>query len=77
MRVSMRSKELKFKVTLPVPLSMGGIVIRCIPKEKLSNEQKKIALQIFKGLKGTLKAYRGLKIVEVESQSGEYISITL
>lgn len=77
MRVSMRSKELKFKLTLPVPLSMGGIVIKCIPKSKLSNEEKKIVLKLFKGVKGTLKEYRGLKIVEVESQSGEYISITL
>ncbi len=31
MIVSIKSKE--FNLTLPVPLSMGGIIIRCIPKK--------------------------------------------
>lgn len=75
MIVSVKSKELN--LTLPVPLSMGSIIIRCIPKKQLNNQEKKIALQLFKAVKGSLKGYKGLKIVEVVSQSGEHITITI
>lgn len=75
MIISIKSKE--FNLTLPVPLSMGGIIIRCIPKKQLNTEQKKIALQLFKTVKGSLKGYKGLKIVEVVSQNGEHITVTI
>lgn len=75
MIVSIKSKE--FNLTLPVPLSMGGIIIRCIPKKQLNAEQKKIALQLFKTVKSSLKSYKGLKIVEVVSQNGEHITVTI
>ena len=75
MIVSIKSKELN--ITLPVPLSMGGIIIRCIPKKQLNYQQKIIALQLFKAIKCSLKGYKGLKIVEVISQSGEHITITI
>lgn len=66
MIVSIKSKDLN--LTLPVPLSMGRIIIRCIQKNQLNNQQKMI-------VKGSLKGYKGLKIVEVVSQSGEHITI--
>lgn len=75
MIVSIKSKELN--LTLPVPLSMGSIVIKCIPKKQLNNQQKKIALKLFKALKGSLKGYKGLKVVEVISQNGEHITVTI
>lgn len=75
MVVSIKSKE--FNLTLPVPLSMGGLIIRCIPKNQLNKQQKKIALQLFKAVKGSLKGYKGLKVVEVKSQSGEHITIKI
>ncbi|MEW8995054.1 hypothetical protein [Clostridium sp.] len=75
MIVSIKSEELN--LTLPVPLSMGSVIIRCIPKKQLNNQQKKIALQLFKAVKGILKGYKGLKVVEVVSQSGEHITITI
>lgn len=75
MIVSIKSKE--FNLTLPVPLSMGSLIIRCIPKKQLNKEQKKIALQLFKSVKGSLKDYKGLKVVEVTSQSGEHITIKI
>jgi len=56
---------------------MGSVIIRCIPKAQLNNHQKKIALQLFKGVKGSLKGYKGLKVVEVVSQSGEHITVTI
>ncbi|GAA0070983.1 hypothetical protein K5V21_01705 [Clostridium sardiniense] len=75
MIVSIKSKE--FNLTLPVPLSMGGLIIRCIPKKQLNKEEKKIALQLFKAVKGSLKRYKGLKVVEVVSQSGEHITVKI
>lgn len=75
MIVSIKSEE--FNLTLPVPLFMGGIIIRCIPQKQLNNHEKKIALQLFKAVKGSLKDYKGLKVVEVVSQSGEHITITI
>lgn len=75
MIVSIKSKE--FNLTLPIPLSMGGIIIRCIPRKQLNTEQKKIALQLFKTVKSNLKSYKGLKIVEVVSQNGEHITVTI
>lgn len=75
MIVSIKSEE--FNLTLPVPLFMGGLIIRCIPKKQLNNHEKKIALQLFKAVKGSLKVYKGLKVVEVVSQSGEHITITI
>lgn len=75
MIVSIKSKE--FNLTLPVPLSMGGLIIRCIPKKQLNKQQKKIALQLFKAVKGSLKGYKGLKVVEVQSQNGEHITIKI
>ncbi|MBS6005894.1 MAG: hypothetical protein KIB43_02955 [Clostridium baratii] len=75
MIVSIKSKE--FNLTLPVPLSMGGLIIRCIPKKQLNKQQKKIALQLFKAVKGSLNDYKGLKVVEVKSRSGEHITIKI
>lgn len=75
MIVSIKSKE--FNLTLPVPLSIGGLIIRFIPKKQLNKQQKKITLQLFKAVKGSLKGYKGLKVVEVKSQSGEHITIKI
>lgn len=75
MKVSIRSQELK--LTLPVPLFMGSVIIRCTPKEKLNNQQKKMALQLFKTVKYSLKGYKGLKLVEVLTKKGDHITITI
>ena len=75
MIVSIKSKD--FNLTLPVPLFMGSVAIRCIPKKQLNEQQKKIALQVFKAVKGSLKGYKGLKVVEVISQNGEHITVTI
>ncbi|MBU5308350.1 hypothetical protein KQI18_11230 [Clostridioides mangenotii] len=75
MIVSIKSEN--FNLTLPVLLSMGSVIIRCIPKEQLNNQQKNIALQLFKAVKGSLKGYKGLKVVEVVSQNGEHITVTI
>lgn len=75
MIVSIKSES--FNLTLPIPLSMGSIIIRFIPKKHLNNQQKKIALQLFNSVRGSLKGYKGLKVLEVVSQSGEHITVTI
>lgn len=75
MIVSIKNEDLN--LTLPIPLSMGGIAIRCIPNKLLNTQEKKLALQLFKSVKGTLKDYKGLKIVEVISHNGEHILVKI
>ena len=53
------------------------MIIRFISKKHLNNEQKKMALQLFKSLKSSLKGYKGLRVVEVVSQNGEHITVTI
>ena len=75
MIVSIKSES--FNLTLPILLSMGSIIIRFIPKKHINNQQKKIALQLFNSVRGSLKGYKGLKVLEVVSQSGEHITVTI
>lgn len=57
MIVSIKSEG--FNLTLPIPLSMGSVAIKCIPNKFLNTQEKKLALQLFKSVKGTLKDYKG------------------
>lgn len=75
MKVSIKSKDLN--LNLPVPLSVGSIAIRCIPNKLLNKNEKRLVLQLFKTVKSNLKDYKGLKIVEVISQNGEHINVTI
>lgn len=75
MIVSIKNKG--FKLILPVPLFMGRVAIRCIPKKYLDSNQKKIALEGFKAVKKSLKGYKGLKILEVSSHDGEQIVVKI
>ncbi|MBM6860319.1 hypothetical protein H9X78_07415 [Clostridium saudiense] len=75
MIVSIKSEG--FNLTLPIPLSMGSVAIKCIPNKFLNTQEKKLALQLFKSVKGTLKDYKGLKIVEVISHNGEHILVKI
>lgn len=75
MKVSIKSEG--FNLNLPIPLSAGSIAIRCIPNKFLNKKEKKLALKLFKIVKSSLKDYKGLKIVEVISQNGEHIKVTV
>lgn len=75
MIISIKSEG--FNLTLPIPLSMGSVAIRCIPNKFLNTKEKKLALQLFKLVKGTLNDYKGLKIVEVISHTGEHILVKI
>lgn len=75
MIISIKSEG--FNLTLPIPLSMGSVAIKFIPNKFLNTEEKKLALQLFKSVKNTLKNYKGLKILEVISHTGEHILVKI
>lgn len=45
MIISIKSEE--FKLTLPVPLFMGSVIIRCIPKKTTEQAAKKDSFTAF------------------------------
>jgi hypothetical protein len=75
--MKIRIRAQKLNLWIPVPLSMGGLAIRYGLKGKVDDHQRQLMLQAFKVCKHHLKAYRGMKIVEVHASTGEYISITV
>lgn len=70
-------KAEKIKITIPVPLNMGSMFIRCIPNKYITKEEKVLALKAFKAIKHSLKQCNGMTIVEIESSTGEEIRITV
>lgn len=79
MRVIVKSGGHKYFI--PVPLCLGGIVIKIAMKfgckETLTPHQQKEILKLFKAIKKSLKGYRGLKIVEVKDATGEEVTIII
>lgn len=75
MKVSIRVENKKFSI--PVPITIGTIVIRCISKKYITKEQKILVIESLKIIRKELKKYKGIKIVEVDTASGEHVSITV
>ena len=75
MKVSIRVENKK--ITIPVPISLGVIVVRCVPKKYINKEQKILVIESLKIIRKELKNYKGMKIVEVDAKSGEHVSITV
>ena len=75
MKISIKSEGFRFNS--PLPLSMGGLAISCIPKSQITKEEKKALLQLYKSLKRNLKQYKGLKIVELISKDGDRVIIKI
>lgn len=73
MKVKIKPK--RFTFLIPFPLFAGEIAIKCISKEQMSKEEKEVALQCYKYLKRTLKEYKGLEILNVETKDGMKINI--
>lgn len=67
----------KVRLIVPVPLFMGEFVIKLIPKEKMSLEQKEYAIKVFKAVRKAIKEYKGLKIVDVETSNGEKVVVKI
>lgn len=89
MRVIVRTPDLRWPVRVPIPLSMAGTVVNFIPERELEKAREKappefralLTKPMLRYLVGecvhTLKEYRGLEIVHVESTGGDMVSITL
>lgn len=89
MRIVVRTPELRWPIRVPIPLSMAGMAMSFIPERTLAQAREKsppelrelLTKPMLRYLVGecvhTLKEYRGLEIVHVESAGGETVSITL
>lgn len=77
MRVIVKSEGHKYFI--PVPLALSGIGLKIAMKftckETLTYGQQKEILELFKVLRSSLKGYKGLKIVEVQSSGGEEVTV--
>lgn len=89
MRVVVRTPDLRWPIRVPIPLSMAGVAVNFIPERELEKAREKAPAEfralltkpMLRYLVGecvhTLKEYRGLEIVHVESADGDIVSITL
>ena len=89
MRVIVRTPDLRWPIRIPIPLGMAGTVVNFIPERELEKAREKAPAEfralltkpMLRCLVGecahTLKEYRGLEIVHVESTDGDMVSITL
>lgn len=62
---------------IPVPLWLCQIVLRIVSIDEMTQEQKQELLRVVKECGKYFKEYKGLRIVEVQTVQGDYISITL
>ena len=75
--MKVRVRVEKVNLWLPVPLFLGTLAIRFGLKGRVNDEERMFILNSFKVCKKHLKAYKGMKIVEIQTSTGEYISVTL
>ncbi len=72
-------------LTLPVPLALGGFIVRIVPARYFENAIKGMSGKVSKGFiiallrecRGIAREYRGLEVVQVASADGTYVSVTL
>lgn len=64
---------------IPIPLCLSGIGIRATMKfamkKQLSKEQKKSILKCYKVIKKSLKGYKGLHLIDVQTADGDEVKI--
>ena len=81
MRIVVRTPELRWPIRVPIPLSMAGMAVSFIREKSPPELRELLTKPMLRYLVGecvhTLKEYRGLEIVHVESAGGETVSITL
>lgn len=75
MIISVKSND--FKLLLPIPLSLLIIIIKFIPENRFGDYKKNLIIKLLKILKKNSKYYKGLKILEVISQTGDYIVVRM
>lgn len=87
MKIRIRTKDLN--LSLPVPVSAAGIVIRKIPESVFDSMQKHVPepynalcsremlALLVKECSGTLRTIHNLEIIHIETGEGTYISIRM
>ena len=82
MKIRIKTKDLN--LSLPVPVSAAGIVIRKIPESVFTSMQKynafcsrKMLTLLVKECSGTLRTIRNMEIIHIELSDGTYISIRM
>lgn len=73
MKMKINTGEKKFSI--PVPFSLASTLVRMIPSKEISKEDKKKILSLLKLCKKELKSYKGLEFININSSSGEKITI--
>lgn len=89
MRVIVRTPDLRWPIRVGIPLGLAGAVVGFIPERELEKARMKAPPEfrelltkpmlryLVRECVHTLKEYRGLEIVHVESADGDTVSITL
>lgn len=87
MKIRIKTKDLN--LSLPVPVSAAGIVIRKIPESVFTSMQKHVPepysafcsrealLFLVRECAGTLRTIHNLEIIHIETEDGTYISIKM
>lgn len=60
-----------------MPLGIGTLIIGCAPSKYMTKQQKKVLIKTINVSKKHLKAYKGLKIIEIHAADGTYIAISV
>lgn len=89
MWITVKTNELPFKISMPVPLRLAGFVIKMIPESvfyKMTEDvpapyeeliSKENFCFIFDTCMDTLREHKGLEVVHVDASDGTFISIRL
>ena len=87
MKIRIKTKDLN--LSLPVPVSAAGIVIRKIPESVFTSMQnhvpepynafcsRKMLTLLVKECSGTLRTIHSMEIIHIELSDGTYISIRM
>lgn len=89
MWVRVSTPELKRNISMPVPLGLATTVVRLVPERVLAQGRetmppelqdlltKKTICRLIGECRNSLKQYKGLELVHVETADGEKVSITV
>lgn len=89
MWIKVHAPELKHNISIPVPLGLAGTVVGLVPEWVLAQNlagmpeefqtilTKPFLRRILRECGHTLRKYKGLEIVHVESADGTLVSIRL
>lgn len=73
MKVLIKVKKVKF--TLPLPVFLFGFIIKHIPNKEITEEMRIFIIDSIKCVEKNLKEYKGVKIVEIETNDGYEVTI--